>query len=37
MIFTSWLFFRKQERITAQVVYGGLPSVAGVSLIVWGK
>ena len=37
MIFTSWLFFRKQEGITAQVVYGGLLSVAGVSLIVLGN
>ncbi len=37
MIFTSWLFYRKLERINAQVVYGGLLSVTGVSLVVWGK
>jgi uncharacterized membrane protein len=37
MIFTSWLFFRKQERVTARVVYGGVLSVAGVFLVVWGK
>ena len=37
MIFTSWLFFRKQESVTARVVYGGVLSVAGVFLIVWGK
>ncbi len=37
MIFTSWLFYRKLERITARVVYGGLLSVAGVFFVVWGK
>jgi len=37
MIFTSWLFFRTQEKITAWVVYGGLLSVTGVFLVVWGK
>ena len=37
MIFTSWLFYRKLEKITARVVYGGLLSVAGVFLVVWGK
>ncbi len=37
MIFTSWLFYRKLERITSRVVYGGLLSVAGVFLVVWGK
>ncbi len=37
MIFTSWLFFRKQERITSRVVYGGLLSVVGVFLVVLGK
>ena len=37
MIFTSWLFYRKLERITARVVYGGLLSVVGVFLVVWGK
>ena len=37
MIFTSWLFYRKLERVTARVVYGGLLSVVGVFLVVWGK
>ena len=37
MIFASWLFYRKLERITARVVYGGLLSVFGVFLVVLGK
>ncbi len=37
MIFTSWLFFRKQEGITARIVYGGILSIAGVTLVTWGK
>ena len=37
VIFFSWLFFRKQEAVTTQVVLGGLLSVAGAWAIVWGK
>jgi len=37
MIFTSWLFYRKLERVTVRVVYGGLLTVVGVFLVVWGK
>jgi len=37
MIFTSWLFYRQLEQITSRVVWGGLLSVAGVFLVVWGK
>jgi transporter family protein len=37
VIFSSWLFFRKQEAVTLRVVLGGLLSVAGAWAIVWGK
>ncbi|MBT3351320.1 MAG: DMT family transporter [Nitrospinaceae bacterium] len=37
IILFSWLFFRKQEAITAQVVLGGFLSVAGAWAIVLGK
>ena len=37
IIFFSWLFFRKQEAVTFQVVLGGLLSVAGAFAIVAGK
>ena len=37
VIFFSWLFFRKQEAVTPRVVGGGVLSVAGAFVIVWGK
>ena len=33
----SWLFLKKQERITLRVVLGGILSVVGAFAIVWGK
>ena len=37
VILFSWLFFRKQERISAQVIIGGACSVLGAWAVVWGK
>ncbi|MFC1491980.1 EamA family transporter [Nitrospinota bacterium] len=37
MIFFSWVFFQKQENVTARVVVGGALSVAGAFAIVSGK
>ncbi len=37
VILFSWLFFRKQERVSAQVIIGGACSVLGAWAVVWGK
>ena len=37
VIFFSWFFFRKQEAVTFRVVAGGILSVVGAFVIVWGK
>ena len=37
VILLSWLFFRKQERVSARVVIGGVCSVLGAWAIVWGE
>ena len=37
VILFSWLFFRKQERVSFQVIIGGACSVLGAWAVVWGK
>jgi uncharacterized membrane protein len=37
IIFLSWIFFRKDEAISARVVLGGLLAIAGAWAIVWGR
>ena len=37
VILFSWLFFKKQERVSAQVVIGGVCSLLGAWAVVWGK
>ncbi|MDP7504808.1 MAG: EamA family transporter [Nitrospinota bacterium] len=37
IIFLSWIFFRKDEAISARVVLGGLLAVAGAWAIVWDR
>ena len=37
VILFSWLFFKTQERVSAQVVIGGVCSLLGAWAVVWGK
>ena len=37
VILFSWLFFRKQELVSTQVIIGGACSVLGAWAVVWGK
>ena len=37
IIFLSWVFFRKQESITKQVVVGGVMAVVGAFFVALGK
>ena len=37
VILFSWLFFKKQELVSAQVIIGGACSVLGAWAVVWGK